>query len=84
MAAEVARLKHQVDVAMKDVSRRLFGRASAQVLRLASFEILDVPFAGVHRHIAANEMPCAYVDDLSAKAYSALITSAQASGRNRK
>jgi AcrR family transcriptional regulator len=81
MAAEAVRLKHQVDDAMKDIARRLFGRASAEALRLANFAILDVPFAAVRRHVAANEMPPTYVDELIAKAYPALITPARAGGR---
>src|SRR6266581_627986 len=48
MAAEAARLKHQVDDAMKGITRRLFPRTDAEALRLAYFAILDVPFAAVH------------------------------------
>jgi AcrR family transcriptional regulator len=84
MAAEAVRLKHQVDDAMKDIAQRLFGRASAEALRLANFAILDVPFAAVRRHVAANEMPPPYVDELVAKAYSALIAPASAGGCDRK
>ena len=81
MAAEAARLKHQVDDAMKDIARRLFARANAEALRLAYFAILDVPFAAVHRHVAANVMPPPHVDDLIAKACLALITPAPVSKR---
>jgi len=84
MTAEAARLKHQVDEAMNDIARRLFARASAQALRLSNFAILDVPFAAVRRHVAANEEPPAYVDDLIAKAYAALIASPSTVGRQRK
>jgi AcrR family transcriptional regulator len=74
MAAEAARLKHQLDDAMKGITRRLFPRTDAEALRLAYFAILDVPFAAVHRHVAANVMPPPYIDDLIAKAYRAMIT----------
>ena len=84
MTAEAARLKHQVDEAMNDIARRLFARARAQALRLANFAILDVPFAAVRRHVAANEEPPAYVDELIAKAYAALIASPSTVGRRRK
>ena len=57
MVAEAARLKHQVDDAMKVIARRLFPRANAEALRLAYFAILDVPFTAIHRHVAANVMP---------------------------
>jgi AcrR family transcriptional regulator len=82
MAAEAARLKRQVDDAMRDIAGRLFGRTSVQALRLANFAILDVPFAAVRRHVAATEMPPRYVDELIAKAYAALIAPARASSPN--
>jgi len=77
MAEEAARLRQQVDAAIKGMTRRLFARASTEVLRLTTFAILDVPFAAVHRHVAANEIPPLYVDDLIAKAYLALIPPAK-------
>jgi len=40
-------------------------------------KMLDVPFAAVHRHVAVNEIPPLYVDDLIAKAYQALIAPAR-------
>jgi hypothetical protein len=52
---------------------------------LAYFAILDVPFAAVHRHVAANVMPPPYVDDLIAKAYRAMIARRpRTGGRDRK
>src|SRR5262245_58264041 len=45
MASEAIRLKQQVDDAMDEITRRLFSRVSADVLRLANFAVLDVPFA---------------------------------------
>src|SRR5216684_2209884 len=83
MAAEAARLKQQVDAAMKGMARRLFARASMELIRLTNFAILDVPFAAVHRHVAANEIPPLYVDDLIAKAYRALIAPARTDNGKR-
>jgi AcrR family transcriptional regulator len=77
MAEEAARLRQQVDAAIKGMARRLFARASMEVLRLTTFAILDVPFAAVHRHVAANEFPPPYVDDLITNAYQALIAPAR-------
>lgn len=77
MAEEAARLKQQVDAAMKGMARRLFPRASAEAVRLTTFAVLDVPFAAVRRHVAANEIPPPYVDELIAKAYQALIAPAR-------
>jgi hypothetical protein len=73
MRAEARRLKLQVESALLDATRRLFGRATRQTLRLTAFAILDVPFAAVHRHVADNEMPPATVDALISTAYAALI-----------
>jgi AcrR family transcriptional regulator len=73
MAAEAARLGAQTNAALRDITRRLFGRASPRTLRLASFAMLDVPLAAVRRHVAANEMPPPIVDELVRRAYGALI-----------
>lgn len=77
MQAEAVRLKQQVDDALADISRRLFGSGDARLLRIATLAILDVAFAAVRRHVAANEVPPAYVDDLVRSAYAALIPSAR-------
>jgi AcrR family transcriptional regulator len=75
MRAEAGRLRRQLDNALRDISQRLFGRASARNLRLATFATLDVPYAAVRRHVAANEAPPGYVDDFITLTYSALIRS---------
>ena len=74
MAAEAIRLKGQVDDAMEGIARRIFGRLSTEGTRLVKFTMIDVPFAAVRRHVAANEMPPAYVDELVRRAYLALMT----------
>jgi AcrR family transcriptional regulator len=84
MRQEAIRLTHQVDDALNDITRRLFGRVSAEALHLAIFAILDVSFAATRRHIAANEVPPAYVDDLVERAYSALIAPESTATRPRK
>jgi hypothetical protein len=40
---------------------------------LTTLAVLDVPFAATHRHIAANEAPPQYIDELVETAYRALI-----------
>jgi hypothetical protein len=57
-----------VHEALNDATRRLFGQATRPALRLTTFAILDVPFAG-RRHVVANEMPPADVNDLISAAY---------------
>jgi AcrR family transcriptional regulator len=62
MEARAKRLKDQVDTELRDFSRRLCGRADPRTLRLLMYAILDVPFATVRRHVAANETPPTYLD----------------------
>jgi hypothetical protein len=57
-----------VHEALNDATRRLFGQATLPALRLTTFAILDVPLAG-RRHVVANEMPAADVNDLISAAY---------------
>jgi AcrR family transcriptional regulator len=83
MTNEAIRLGRQVDDALNDITRRLFGRLTPKALRLATFAILDVPFAAVHRHVAKNAMPANYVDELIDSAYSALVRRQDARARNR-
>ena len=67
LQVEARRLKQQVD------AKRLFGRVSARTLRATSFAVLDVAFAAVRRHVAANEPPPPIVDRLIQTAYQAVI-----------
>src|SRR5215471_14198217 len=83
MAAEAARLKHQVDGAMNDIVRRLFNRVSPDTLQLANFAMIDVPLAAVRRHVANDEMPPVSVEDLIARTYAALIAPARKHGPGR-
>ena len=84
MAAEAIRLKHQVDDAMSDIVRRLFGRVGPETFQLAYFAMIDVPLAAVRRHVANNEMPPRSVEDLIARTYAALIAPARRRGRAPK
>jgi AcrR family transcriptional regulator len=84
MAAEAIRLKNQVDHAINDIARRLFGRVSSEALQLANFAMVDVPLAAVRRHVAINEMPPRSVEDLIARTYAALIAPARRRGRGTK
>src|SRR6516225_12128136 len=47
MAAEAIGLKQQVDQAINDIARRLFGRVGPETLQLAFFAMIDVPLAAV-------------------------------------
>lgn len=80
LQAEAMRLKQQVDDALHRTNQRLFGRASASTLRTTRFAVLDVAFAAVRRHVAANEAPPQAVDRLIETAYLAVIN-AERGGR---
>src|SRR5215467_81807 len=84
MAAEAIRLKHQIDEAMNDIVRRLFGRVGPETFQLAYFAMIDIPFAAVRRHVANNEMPPRSVEDLIARTYTALIAPVRRRGRAPK
>ena len=73
MQAEARRLRQQVDDALQQITRRLFGRISAETSRTATFAVLDVAFGAVRRHVAANEPPPPAVDRLITTAYLAII-----------
>ena len=84
MAAEAIRLKDQVDQAINDIARRLFGRVDPEALQLTTFAMIDVPLAAVRRHVEKNEMPPRSVEDLIARTYAALIAPARSHGRRTK
>jgi AcrR family transcriptional regulator len=84
MSDEAVRLGQQVDGAINDITRRLFGRVARKTLRLLTFAILDVPFAAVHRHVANGAMPPGYVDGLIDSAYSALVPRRTPRARSRR
>jgi AcrR family transcriptional regulator len=82
MQAEALRLKQQVDEALHQFTRQLFGRVSPATLRAATFAVLDISFGVVRRHVAANEPPPPAVDRLIETAYLAVV-SAERGGRER-
>jgi hypothetical protein len=84
MAAEAIRLKDQVDHAIGDIARRLFGRADPEALQLIIFAIIDVPLAAVRRHVANNEMPPPSIDDLIVRTCAALISPSRGRGGREK
>jgi AcrR family transcriptional regulator len=84
MAAEAIRLKEQVDHAINDIARRLFGRVDLEALQLITFATIDVPLAAVRRHVANNEMPPTSVEDLIVKTFAALIGPSRGRGGRKK
>ncbi len=74
MEQRAKRLKNQIDTELYDFSRRLCGRADPKTLRLVTYAVLDVPFAAVRRHVAANETPPAYLDLPITATYRAVLS----------
>jgi AcrR family transcriptional regulator len=74
MEARANRLKDQVNTELRDFSRRLRGRADPRTLRLVTYAVLDIPFAAVRRHVAANETPPPYLDLPVTATYRAVLS----------
>ena len=73
MRAEAERLGRQMDQTFTDVTRRLFGSTTADARRMATFAVIDVPYAAVRRYVGAGKAPPAGVDDLVRMAYHAVL-----------
>ena len=66
-------LGRQIEQALSDITKRLFGEASKAGRQTASFALFDVPYAAVRRYVGAGRMPPARVDALIELAYRAVI-----------
>lgn len=77
MQREAQRLGQQVQDVLAMTTRRLFGRNTASARQVTTFAVLDLPLSAVRRFVAAGEPPPPVIDDLIAKAYAAVIDSAQ-------
>ena len=73
MKARAKALSEQLDTGLRSFCERLFGRADAQVLRIAGYALAEAPLAAVRRHVEANEAPPPLVDALVAATYLASI-----------
>jgi AcrR family transcriptional regulator len=78
MRKEAARLGKQVNDELGQIARRLFGRNSAAARQVATFAVLDLPFSAVRRFVGAGSRPPVQIDALIAKAFAAVIDSADA------
>ena len=67
-------LQRQVETELRAFSQRLCGRADAQTVRIVAYGVVEAPFATVRRHVAANESPPPYVDELIRVTYDAAIS----------
>jgi len=83
MRRRAQELGRQVEVELIAFSRRLCGSADARTLRCVRFALLEAPLAAVRRHVADNESPPAYVDDLIRVTYEAVLAELGVSARRR-
>ena len=73
MKKEAERLGSQIDDGLAQITRRLFGRNTLSARHVATFAVLDVPFSAVRRFVATNQAPPRLIDELIARAYTAVI-----------
>jgi len=73
MRRQAAELGQQVDTELASFSRRLCGRTDARTVRIATYAVVEAPFAAVRRYVAANESPPSYVDALIRATYAAAL-----------
>jgi AcrR family transcriptional regulator len=78
MKARAKALSRQMDEGLRSFCERLFGRADAKTLRIATYALAEAPLAAVRRHVEAKETPPPVVEDLIAATYLASIALAAA------
>ncbi|WP_266157839.1 TetR/AcrR family transcriptional regulator [Dyella silvatica] len=80
MTAGAQQLASQLNTALQDITRRLFGRGSAPRVRAVTFALVDMPYAAVRRYVAHKETPPSDVDSLLRAACEAALDAARAHG----
>lgn len=73
MRRRAEQLRQQVETELRAFSRRLSGRQDLRTVRIVTYAVVEAPFAAVRRHVAANESPPEYVDELIRMTYEAVI-----------
>jgi len=81
MKAEAERLGRQTKDALSELTRRLFGRETAQARRATVFATLDIPFSAVRRYVSEGNAPPPQIDALIETAYRATIDAGVDAGR---
>jgi AcrR family transcriptional regulator len=66
---EAERLGAQVKDVLGELTRRLFGRITADNLQATIFATVDIPFAATRRFVAMGKRPPVQIDDLITSAY---------------
>lgn len=77
VVAEARRLAAELDAALGEITRRLFGADTPTARRAARFSIVDIAYAAVRPHIARGEPPPAGLDALVRAAVTASLAAAR-------
>ena len=64
LRSELKDLNRSLELAIRDFTRCRYGRITAGALERTAFALVDVPYAGVRRHLLAGRKPPASVDQL--------------------
>ncbi len=67
------RLSHEMNTAVIEFTRALFGHVSKEAIARTTFALIDVPYASVRRSLFAGKPPSPLVDELVAETYLALL-----------
>jgi AcrR family transcriptional regulator len=64
LGEELANLNVEIEQALRDFTRRRYGRLTGTNLQRVTFALVDVPYAAARRYLLAGKPPPTAVDDL--------------------
>jgi AcrR family transcriptional regulator len=82
LGQELATLNVQVEQALREFTRRRYGRLTASNLQRVTFALVDVPYAAARRYLLAGEPPPTGVDALVAQACACILDEHAMTGRS--
>jgi AcrR family transcriptional regulator len=71
--SHATRLKRELDAAIAEFTRDIFGSVTEENMLRIVFALIDVPYASVRRSLRAGKTPPFEVDELVSETYNALI-----------
>jgi len=67
LACELKQLNRPLEAAVRELARRLFGKANADTVEQTVFAVIDIPMGAIRRHlIAGKDLPGVLPDLLEA------------------
>ena len=79
--AQLAAINQRLEVALRDLSRRLFKSASRASLERVSNAVIDLPYAALRRHVLARTLSTRTIAPLQAAALAIVADRGEAQGR---